>query len=645
MTVQAEKETLEFQAEVQQLLKLMIQSVYSNREAFLRELISNASDATDRLRFDALRDESLLEDDPELKIRVDFDLTERTITISDNGIGMSRDDVVGNLGTIARSGTRAFIDSLTGDEAQDARLIGQFGVGFYSAFIVADRVTVHTRKAGENPEYGVRWESAGEGAYSVEYEHRTQRGTAVVLHLRMDAEEYLDGKRLREIIRRYSDHISLPIVMPALPADKPKDETKEEAASEPSEQPTEETVNRASALWMRPKIEISDPEYIEFYKHVAHDYEEPQNWVHYKVEGAHPYTALLYIPSLRPIDLYAREQTRGVKLYVRRVFVMEDTKHLMPRYLRFVRGIVDTDDLPLNVSRELLQHNRLIDTIRAGSIRRILELLEKMAKKEPKNYQEFWTRFGTVLKEGVVEDTGNRERIAGLLRFCSTHETSEQANVSLEDYIKRMKPEQKAIYYVTAETLGGARRSPHLEVFNKKGLEVLLLHEPVDEWLVTYLLEYNGKPLHSVAKGELDLGGLEDAESKAALQQAQEEYKNLVGRLRETLDEHVADVRVSHRLTDSPACLVVGEHELGAGVMRMLRSAGQPLPAGKPALEINPEHEIVRRLKEGKDDGRFEDWAKLLFEQAVLNEGGQLEDPAAFVQRLNGLLSTRYACG
>lgn len=639
MTVQAEKETLEFQAEVQQLLKLMIQSVYSNREAFLRELISNASDATDRLRFEVLRNESLLEDDPELKIRVDFDLTERTITVSDNGIGMNRDDVVSNLGTIARSGTRAFIDSLTGDEAQDARLIGQFGVGFYSAFIVSDRVTVHTRKAGEDPAYGVRWDSAGEGAYSVEYEHRAQRGTEVVLHLRMDAEEYLDGNRLREIIRRYSDHISIPICMPVVI----KDEAEGEAKEGGNEQQAEETVNRASALWMRPKIEIPDTEYVEFYKHVAHDYEEPQTWVHYKVEGVHAYTALLYIPSLRPMDLYARESTHGVKLYVRRVFVMEDAKHLMPRYLRFVRGIVDTDDLPLNVSRELLQHNQLISTIRAASIRRILEVLEKMAKNDPKGYREFWARFGTVLKEGVVEDTANRQRIASLLRFYSTHD--DQTSVSLDDYIKRMKPEQKAIYYVTAETLSGARRSPHLEVFNKKGLEVLLLHEPVDEWVATYLLEYNDKPLHSVAKGELNLGELEDAESKAALKQAQEAYKTLVERLRETLGERVSDVRVSHRLTDSPACLVVGEHELGSGVMRMLRSAGQPLPQGNPVLEINPEHEIVHRLNEGEDDGRFEDWAQLLFEQAVLNEGGQLEDPAAFVQRLNGLLSARHACG
>ncbi|MDN5872074.1 MAG: molecular chaperone HtpG, partial [Nitrococcus sp.] len=546
------------------------------------------------------------------------------------------------LGTIAHSGTRAFIDSLTGDQTQDARLIGQFGVGFYSAFIVSDRVTVHTRKAGEDPASGVRWDSTGEGAYTVEYEHRSQRGTEVVLHLRMDAEEYLDGKRLREIIRRYSDHISIPICMPVEAKAEPKEGDAKEG--EAGEQPTEETVNRASALWMRPKYEIPDPEYIEFYKHVAHDYEEPQTWVHYKVEGTHAYTALLYIPSLRPMDLYAREQTRGVKLYVRRVFVMEDAKHLMPRYLRFVRGIVDTDDLPLNVSRELLQHNRLIDTIRAASVKRILERLEKMSHNELKGYLEFWSRFGTVLKEGVVEDTGNRERIAGLSRFWSTHGASEQATVSLDDYIKRMQPEQKAIYYVTAETLSGARKSPHLEVFNKKGLEVLLLHEPVDEWVVTYLLEYKGKPLHSVAKGELDLGGLEDAESKAALQQAQEAHKQLVERLREKLGERVSDVRVSHRLTDSPACLVVGEHELGAGVMRMLRSAGQPLPQGNPVLEINPQHEIVHRLNEGEDNGRFEDWALLLFEQAVLNEGGQLEDPSAFVQRLNELLSARYAC-
>lgn len=643
MTVQAEKETLEFQAEVQQLLKLMVQSVYSNREAFLRELISNASDATDRLRFEALRNESLFEDDPELKIRIDFDPNERTITVSDNGIGMNRDEVVNNLGTIARSGTQAFINSLTGDEAHDARLIGEFGVGFYSAFIISDRVVVHTRKAGEDPAYGVRWDSLGEGAYSVEYEHRPQRGTEVVLHLRLDADEYLDGKRLREIIQRYSDHIAIPIRMPVEAKDEAKDKANESEADEQGEQLAEETVNRASALWMRPKIEIPDSEYIEFYKHIARDYEAPQTWVHYKVEGTHAYTALLYIPTLRPLDLYAREQTRGVKLYVRRVFVMEETTRLMPRYLRFVRGVVDTDDLPLNVSRELLQHNRLIDTIRAASVKRILELLEKMAKNQPNDFQEFWSRFGTVLKEGVVEDTSNRERIAGLLRFYSTHSSTDQATVSLDDYIQRMKPEQKAIYYVTAETLNGARRSPHLEVFNQKGLEVLLLHEPVDEWLVTYLLEYNGKSLQSVAKGELDLGELEDTDRKAALQEAQETHKNLVERLRTLLGERVSDVRVSHRLTDSPACLVVGEHELGAGVLRMLRSAGQPAPQGNPVLEINPGHEIVKRLQEGNDEDRFEDWAQLLYEQAVLNEGGQLDDPTAFVQRLNSLLSARYA--
>ncbi|SEP17465.1 molecular chaperone HtpG [Aquisalimonas asiatica] len=627
MSVAAQKETLEFQTEVRQLLHLMVHSLYSSREIFLRELISNASDACDRLRFDALKDESLYEGDGELGIRVEYDKEARTVTISDNGIGMNRDDVIENLGTIARSGTQHFINQLTGDQAKDAKLIGQFGVGFYSSFIVAQRVEVLSRRAGVPASEGVRWESDGEGAYTLETVELPRRGTQVILHLRDDMDEFLDGYRLRQVIRTYSDHISLPIVMP------------KEATGEEDEAPGDETVNKASALWMRSKTEISDDEYEAFYKQVAHDFEGPLTWMHNKVEGNLSYVSLLFIPKRAPFDLFNREQPNGVHLYVRRVFIMDDAEHLMPRYLRFVRGIIDSDDLPLNVSRELLQHNRQIEKIKSASVKRVLDRLESMAEKEPENYASFWSTFGRVLKEGPAEDFGNRERIAKLLRFSSTHTDSETENVSLDDYIARMKENQTSIYYVTADSFSAAKNSPHLEIFRKKGIEVLLLGDPVDEWCVTHLGEYNGKQLVHVAKGDLDLGDLDDAEDKEEREKTETEYKPLVERLEGVLGDRVKNVRVSHRLTDSPSCLVVEEHEFAVSMQRMLKAAGHTVPAGKPVMEINPEHALIQRLQGVSDDGTFDEWAHVLFDQAMLTEGGQLDDPAAFVRRMNRLLA------
>jgi molecular chaperone HtpG len=621
MTVKAETETLEFQTEVQQLLNLMIHSLYSNHEIFLRELISNAADAADKLRFESLRNKELLEDDPELAIHVSIDREARTITVRDNGIGMSRDEVVDNLGTIARSGTRRFLDALTGDQKKDAQLIGQFGVGFYSAFTVAERVEVFTRRAGEAPEQGVHWSSDGQSAYQVAYVERPARGTEVVLHLREGQDEFLEPHRLQHIIRRYSDHIALPIRMPAESGE------------------GEETVNRASALWMRPKNEISDDDYREFYRHVGHDFDDPLTWLHNKVEGNQAYTTLLYIPRQRPFDLFERDQRHGVKLYVRRVFIMDDTEHLMPRYLRFIRGVVDSDDLPLNVSRELLQHNRLIDRIRGASVKRVLDALEKMAAERPEDYETFWKAFGSVLKEGVVEDPANRERIAGLLRLASTHDPRPEARISLADYVSRMPDDQKAIYYITAESFAAAAHSPHLEIFRSKGIEVLLLHEPVDEWLVAHLHEFDGKPLQSVAKGDLDLDDADDA-TREERKQRDAELEPVLKRLGEVLENEVGEVRVSHRLTDSPACLVVGDQDFGLHMRRMLRAAGHDLPQGKPVLEVNPRHPLVSRLEGVDDTAVFEDWARLLYEQSVLTEGAQLDDPSAFVQRLNRLLAT-----
>ena len=625
MSVEPHKETLGFETEVKQLLHLMIHSLYSNKEIFLRELISNASDACDKLRFEALSDDALYEGDNDLKIRVAFDQAARTITITDNGVGMSRQEVIDNLGTIARSGTRQFLESMTGDQARDANLIGQFGVGFYSAFIVAERVSVTTRRAGLTAEHGVHWESAGEGEYTLETVEKPTHGTEVVLHLREGEDEFLDDFRLRSIIRKYSDHITLPILMP-------------KAAANEEEEAGEETVNKASALWARPRNEISEEEYNEFYKHVAHDFEEPMAHLHFKVEGKLEYTSLLYLPKRAPFDLWDRERRHGIKLYVKRVFIMDDAEHLMPNYLRFVRGVIDSNDLPLNVSREILQHSKAIDSMRAGSVKKVLGQLEGMAKNEPEKYTEFWQEFGKVLKEGPGEDFANREQIAGLLRFASTDKDTDEECVSLADYIGRMKEGQEAIYYITADSFAAAKGSPHLEIFRKKGIEVLLLHDRVDEWLTSSLTEFDGKPLHSVAKGELDLGDLEDEEEKKAKEEVAKEFADLVQKVQENLGEKVKEVRITHRLTNSPACLVSGEHDMSANLERILKSVGQDVAGTKPIFELNPEHPLVVRLREEQNDTRFSDWTNILFDQALLAEGGQLDDPGAFVGRLNQLL-------
>ncbi len=629
MSATAQKETLGFQAEVRQLLHLMIHSLYSNKEIFLRELVSNASDAADKLRFEALADPALFENDSELRIRIAFDKSARTITISDNGIGMSRQEVIDHIGTIAKSGTREFFSRLSGDQQEDAALIGQFGVGFYSAFIVADRVTLTTRRAGLTREHGVRWESAGAGDYTLETVERAGRGTEIVLHLKEGEDEFLNDWRLKSIIRKYSDHIQLPIVMR-------KTEWKD-GEQVPTDE--DETVNQASALWARPKNEVSDEQYEAFYKHVAHDFERPLAWSHNRVEGRQEYISLLYIPSRAPFDLYDRERRHGIKLYVRRVFVMDDAEQLMPTYLRFVRGVIDSADLPLNVSREILQHSREIDAIRAGSVKKVLGLLEDLAESQPGKYATFWKEFGRALKEGPGEDHANREKIAGLLRFASTHLDSEDQSVSFKDYIGRMKDGQQAIYYITADSFAAARHSPHLEIFRKKGIEVLLLTDRVDEWLVSSLTEFAGKKLQSVAKGDLDLGSLEDEADKEAQQQAEGEFKELADRLKATLGDKVQAVRVTHRLTDSPACLVTGEHDMSTHLERLLKAAGQHAPATRPVLEINPQHRLLARIRTETDDARFADWVHLLLDQALLAEGGQLDDPAGFVRRLNGLLA------
>jgi molecular chaperone HtpG len=624
------RETLGFQAEVKQLLKLMIHSLYSNKEIFLRELISNASDASDKLRFEALTDKGLYENDPDLKIRIAFDTTARTITITDNGIGMSRQEVIDNLGTIARSGTREFFDKLTGDEAKDASLIGQFGVGFYSTFIVADTVTVKTRRAGLTPEHGVQWESDGSGEYTVEMIDKPSRGTEVTLHLREGEDELLNSYRLRGIVRKYSDHIALPIVMKKEEWNKDKNEnvvTDED-----------ETVNQAGALWARPKKDITEEQYHEFYKHVAHDFEAPLAYTHNKVEGAKEYTQLLYIPARAPFDLYDREHRRGIKLYVRRVFIMDDAEHLMPVYLRFVRGVIDSNDLPLNVSREILQESRDVEMIRAGSVKRVLSMLDDLAENHKEKYAKFWKEFGRVMKEGLGEDHANRERIAKLGRFASTAKDTEEQDVSLTDYIARMKEGQDKIYYVAAETFAAAKNSPHLEIFRKKGIEVLLLSDRVDEWAMSFLTEFEGKQLQNVAKGGLDLGKLADEAEKKEQEKEAGDSKELIERLKKALGDKVKDVRVTLRLTESPVCLVADEHDMSMHLERLLKSAGQHAPGTKPILEVNPHHPLVERLKAESEDARFTDWGLVLFDQALLAEGGQLEDPAGFVKRLNQLV-------
>ena len=620
MTIAAHKETLGFQAEVKQLLGLMIHSLYSNKEIFLRELISNASDAIDKLRFEALTDDALYEGDSHFNIRVHYDKKQRTITITDNGIGMTRAEVIDSIGTIAKSGNRAFFEKLTGDQAKDAHLIGQFGVGFYSAFIVANKVTLTTRRAGLTREHGVRWESGGEGDYSIETVAKESRGTEVTLHLREGEDEFLEGYRLRNIIQTYSDHISVPILLP------PEDKEKKEAY---------ETVNRASALWTRAKADITAEEYTEFYKHVAHDFEPPLAHIHSRVEGKQEYTLLLYIPARAPFDLWDRDSRHGVKLYVRRVFIMEDAKQLMPNYLRFVRGVIDSNDLPLNVSREILQGNKLVETMRAAAVKKVLGLLEDMAENDADNYAKFWAEFGRALKEGGVEDQANRERIAKLLRFASTHKDTAAQDVTLADYVARMKPGQDKIYYITAETFAAAQHSPHIELLRKTGVEVLLMHDRVDEWLVSHFTEFDGKPLHSAAKGELDLGQVEGASDTEQQKKSADEHQGLIERIKTVLGDKVQDVRVSARLTTSPVCLVSEAHDMGGHLERILKAAGQAVPNSKPILEVNMEHPLFTRISAESDDARFGDWAHILFDQAQLSEGAQLEDPVAFVRRLN----------
>ena len=630
MAVDAKKETLGFQTEVQQLLELMIHSLYSNKEIFLRELISNASDAADKLRFEALKDDSLFEDDAELKIRVEYNADLKTVTVIDNGIGMSREEVIEHLGTIAKSGTRQFFESLTGDQSKDSQLIGQFGVGFYSAFIVAEKVEVISRRAGLGREEGVRWVSEGKNDYTLETFDRPKRGTKIVLHLREDADEFLNGFRLRSIITKYSDHISLPIVM-----------DKEGKNEEGEEETGEETINSATALWTRAKKDISDDEYDEFYKHVGHDFEAPLARVHNKVEGKLEYTSLLYIPARAPFDLWDREKRHGIKLYVRRVFIMDDAEQLMPSYLRFVKGVVDSDDLPLNISREILQRNKTIDSIRSGCTKKVLDLLASMAKKDEDKYQTFWKEFGRVLKEGVIEVTDKQEDLAKLFRFSSTHDDQEEQKVSLEDYVARMQEGQKAIYYITADNFSTAKNSPHLEIFRKKGIEVLLLTDPIDEWLTTHLNEFDGKSLASVNKGELDLEDLSaDAEDDAKDKKESEtekDFEDTVSRIKTLLEDKVKDVRLTDRLTTSPACLVADEHDMGRHLEQILAASGQSIPGSKPILEINPDHLILQRLKEEQDEDRFSDWSHIIFDQALLSEGGKLDDPASFVHRLNSM--------
>ncbi len=622
-------ETLGFQAEVKQLLHLMIHSLYSNKEIFLRELVSNASDACDKLRFEAIDQPELLEGNGELAIRVSYDKEARTLTISDNGIGLSRDEAISNLGTIARSGTREFFSQLTGDKQKDAQLIGQFGVGFYSSFIVADKVTVVSRRAGAAADEAIQWVSDGQGEFTITAAEKASRGTDVTLHLRADEDELLNGWKLREILRRYSDHISLPILM-----------AKEEWDAEKGEQITTdelETVNQANALWARNKADVTPEQYCEFYKTISHDYDDPLAWTHNRVEGRSEYTQLLYVPKHAPMDMWERDGRRGVKLYVKRVFIMDDAEQLLPSYLRFVRGVIDSADLPLNVSREILQESRDVRAIREGSAKRILSLLEEMAENKPEDYATFWSEFGQVLKEGAGEDTANLERIAKLMRFASTHSGDQAQTVSFADYLSRAKEGQDKIYYVTADTFAAASASPHLEIFRKKGIEVLLLSDRVDEWMLSYLREFDGKSLVSVAKGGLDLAELADDDEKKRQTEVTEDLKPLVERLQKALEDQVKEVRVTLRLVDSPACVVVGQNELSPHLLRMLKAAGQDAPNVKPVLEINPDHALIARIRNA-DDAEFDQWARLLLDQALLAEGAQIADPAAFVKRLNALL-------
>ena len=631
----AHQETHGFQTEVKQLLHLMIHSLYSNKEIFLRELVSNAADAADKLRFKALENDSLYENDGDLCVKLSVDKEAGTITISDNGIGMSRDDVIANLGTIAKSGTADFFSKLSGDKAKDSQLIGQFGVGFYSAFIVADKVVVRTRAAGESADQGVEWISEGEGEFTVGDIEKAERGTEITLYLRDDEKEFADDWRLRSIISKYSDHISIPVRMWKAPVEEQEGPDGEKIPAQPGEW---ETVNKATALWTRDKSEITDEEYIEFYRHVSHDFAEPMSWAHNKVEGKTEYTSLLYIPSKAPFDLWNREQTHGLKLYVQRVFIMDDAEQFMPTYLRFVKGLLDSNDLPLNVSREILQDNKITQSLRTGCTKRVLQMLERMAKNDAEKYQSFWNEFGNVLKEGPAEDFSNKEKVAGLLRFASTHNDSSDQTVSLADYISRMKEGQDKIYYVTADSYQAAKNSPHLEIFKKKGIEVLLMGERIDEWLMQHLTEFDGKQLKSIARGDLDLDDLEDEESKKAHEEAEKQVEGVLERAKTALGDKVIDVKFTHRLTDSPAVIVADDNGMTTQMMKLMEAAGQPVPEVKYHFELNPEHQLVKLLADVQDETVFKNWTEVLFDQAALSEQGSLKDPATFVRNLNGLL-------
>tara|TARA_Y100001968_G_scaffold333740_2_gene398906 strand:+ start:1672 stop:3579 length:1908 start_codon:yes stop_codon:yes gene_type:complete len=631
----SKKQTMGFQTEVKQMLHLVIHSLYSNKEIFLRELISNASDALDKLRFVALSDSSLYENDSDLRITVDYDDKDKTITISDNGIGMNWDEAIENLGTIAKSGTKEFLSHLTGEQSKDSHLIGQFGVGFYSAFIVADKVTVRSRRAGLDAAEAIIWQSKGEGEFSIDNAPKAERGTAITLHLKQDAEEFASDWRLKSIISKYSDHICWPIVMKkAAEVTDDKEETKEQPSEDKACEPEFETVNKATALWTLSKNEITAEEYKELYKHISHDYQEPLIWSHNHVEGKHDYISLLYVPSQAPFDMWQQEAKHGLKLYVKRVFILDDAVQFLPRYLRFIKGIIDASDLPLNVSREILQDNKQVESIKAACTKRVLSMLEKMSTQTPEDYEKFWKEFGLALKEGPIEDFSNKDAIAKLLRFASTHNDSDKQDVSLADYITRMKEKQDKIYYITASSYNAAKHSPHLEIFKKKGIEVLLLSDRVDEWLVGYLNEFDGKKLQSISKGKIDL----DIDDEDKQDNAEQTFSSMIKQIKEVLGDKIKEVNITHRLTDSPACVVADEHDMGLEMQRILQAAGQNAPTSKPVFEINPNHPLIKQLHAIEDDAQFADWTVMLFEQAVLAEGGQLDNPADFVSRVNKLL-------
>lgn len=634
MSVEASKETLEFQTEARQILHLMTHSLYSNKEIFMRELVSNASDACDKLRFEALGDDSLYDGDSELSVLVEYDDEAKTISISDNGIGMSRQEVIDNVGTIASSGTRKFLEKLSGDQAKDSQMIGQFGVGFYSSFIVADKVTLETRRAGATADEAIRWESDGEGSFSLENIEKETRGTKVILHLKEGEAEFASPYRLKSIIKQYSDHISIPVMMPEAELDDEGKAKKDDAGNAITKL---ERVNSAAALWARDKSDITDEEYNEFYKHVSMDFADPLSWIHSRVEGNQSYTSLLYVPTNPPFDLFDRDHKRGVKLYVKRIFIMDDSEHLMPNYLRFVKGVIDSDDLPLNVSREILQQNKVIDRIRGASVKKVLTMIESIQKNDKEKYASFWKSFGQVLKEGPIEDAANKDRIAKLLLFASTHNDNDEQNITLDEYISRMPESQEKIYYITADNYTAAKNSPHLEVFKKKGIEVLLLSDRVDEWLVSHLTELEGKKLQSVARGTLDI---DEEEDQKGMEEAEKSYSSVIEHAKKVLGDKVKEIRLSKRLTDSPSCLVLEENDMSAQMQQIMEAAGQYAPKAAPVLELNAEHSLVKKLNDITDDNLFEDYAHLLFEQAQLAAGAPLEDAAGFVKRVNKLLDS-----